>query len=103
VGLDACVATARCTATRGNRNGRNFREKKTKENFQAGLQCLSFFLQESEPNRDLVEYLEKNQLDPVQAKELPRISWAEDKTKVEQEVEVYLKANFWLRSGFRTF
>jgi len=64
---------------------------------------LSFFLQESEPDRDLVEYLEKNQLDPVRVKELPRIAWAEDKTKVEQEVEVYLKASFWLRSGFRTF
>ena len=64
------------------------------------MQYLPFFLQESEPDHDPIEYLEKNQLDPVRAKELPRIAWAEDKTKVEQEVEVYLKASFGCVRGF---
>jgi len=68
-----------------------FREKKTKETFQAGLQYLPFFLQESERNDELLEYLETHKLDPVRAQELPRIAWAEDKTKVEQEVASYLK------------
>jgi hypothetical protein len=68
-----------------------FRERKTKETFQAALQYLPFFLGESEPNDDLVDYLKKNQLDPIRAQELPRVAWAEDKTKVEHAVGDYLK------------
>ena len=68
-----------------------FREKKTKETFQAGLQYLLFYLQQAAPNNELISYLEKNKLDPIRAKELPRIAWADDKTKVEDEVTAYLK------------
>ncbi|KDR77817.1 hypothetical protein GALMADRAFT_245920 [Galerina marginata CBS 339.88] len=68
-----------------------FRERKTKETFQAGLQYLPFLLGESEFNTDLIDYLENHKLDPVRAQELPRLAWAEDKTKVEQAVVDYLK------------
>jgi len=68
-----------------------FRERKTKETFQAGLQYLPFFLGESEPNDDLINYLKKHQLDPIRAQELPRLAWAEDKTKLEQAIVDYLK------------
>jgi len=43
------------------------------------------------PNEELAVYLEKNRLDSVRAQELPRLAWAEDKPKVEQEVAAYLK------------
>jgi len=70
-----------------------FREKKTKETFQAGLQYLPFYLQRAVPNDDFIDYLEKNKLDSIRAQELPRIAWAEDKTKVEDEVLAYLKVH----------
>jgi hypothetical protein len=70
-----------------------FREKKTKETFQAGLQYLPFYLQRALPNDDFINYLEKNKLDSIRAQELPRIAWAEDKTKVEDEVLAYLKVH----------
>ncbi|KAF9522300.1 hypothetical protein CPB83DRAFT_118206 [Crepidotus variabilis] len=68
-----------------------FREKKTKETFQAGIQYLPYLLQQSGPNEDLVSYLEQSKLDPIRAQELPRVAWAEDKTKLEAEVAAYLK------------
>jgi len=68
-----------------------FREKRTKETFQAGLQYLPFYLENAMPNEELAVYLEKNRLDPVRAQELPRLAWAEDKPKVEQDVAAYLK------------
>ncbi|KAF8184234.1 hypothetical protein BJ912DRAFT_975450 [Pholiota molesta] len=68
-----------------------FREKKAKETFQAGLQYFPFFLEHSEPNEELVAYLQSNKLDPIRAQELPRLAWAEDKTKVEQTIESYLQ------------
>ncbi|KAF9476403.1 hypothetical protein BDN70DRAFT_882509 [Pholiota conissans] len=68
-----------------------FREKKAKETFQAGLQYFPFYLEHSEPNDELVAYLRSNKLDPVRAQELPRLAWAEDKTKVEQTIESYLQ------------
>ncbi|KAF8964897.1 hypothetical protein BDZ97DRAFT_822699 [Flammula alnicola] len=71
-----------------------FRERKAKEAFQAGLQYLPFFLEEAGPNDELISYLKTNKLDPIRAQELPRIAWAEDKTKVERTVEAYIKASF---------
>ncbi|KAF8878896.1 hypothetical protein CPB84DRAFT_1793757 [Gymnopilus junonius] len=68
-----------------------FREKKTKETFQAGLQYLTFYLNQSEPQEELIAYLEKNHLDPIRAQELPRLAWAEDKTKLEEAVVDYVK------------
>lgn len=70
-----------------------FREKRTKETFQAGLQYLTFYLNQSEPQGELISYLEKNQLDPIRAQELPRLAWAEDKTKLEEAVVEYLKVS----------
>ena len=70
-----------------------FREKRTKETFQAGLQYLPFYLQRAMPDEELVAYLEKNTVDPIRAKELPRLAWAEDKTKVEQEAAAFLKVS----------
>ena len=67
-----------------------FREKKAKETFQAGLQYLPFFLCEAMADEDLIAYLRTNKLDPIRAKELPRLAWAEDKTKLEKAVEDYL-------------
>lgn len=67
-----------------------YREKKTKETFQAGLQYLPFFLAESEHDPELVEYLRNNRLDPIRAQELPRLAWSEDKPKLEQATEAYL-------------
>jgi hypothetical protein len=52
------------------------------------------------PNEELVAYLEKNSLDPIRAQELPRLAWAEDKTKVEQEVATYLKVRVQLIDCF---
>lgn len=72
-----------------------FREKKTKETFQAGLQYLPFYLQQALPDDNLMSYLEKNKLDPIRAQELPRLAWAEDKTKVEEEVLAYLNVRFF--------
>ena len=70
-----------------------FREKRTKETFQAGLQYLPFYLQHAMPDEELVAYLETNSVDPIRAKELPRLAWAEDKAKVEQEAAAYLKVS----------
>jgi hypothetical protein len=67
-----------------------FREKKAKETFQAGLQYLPFFLAEAMADEDLIAYLRTNTLDIVRAKELPRLAWAEDKTRLEKAVEDYL-------------
>ena len=67
-----------------------FREKKAKETFQAGLQYLPFFLGEAMADEDLIAYLRANKLDAIRAKELPRLAWAEDKTKLEKAVEDYL-------------
>jgi hypothetical protein len=67
-----------------------FWEKKAKETFQAGLQYLPFFLGEAMADEDLIAYLRANQLDIIRAKELPRLAWAEDKTKLEKAVEDYL-------------
>ncbi|KAJ3509113.1 hypothetical protein NLJ89_g5385 [Agrocybe chaxingu] len=68
-----------------------YREKRAKETFQAGLQYLSFYLEKATFNPALVEYLEKNKLDPIRAQELPRLAWAEDKKKVEEGVVAYLE------------
>jgi len=67
-----------------------FREKKAKETFQAGLQYLPFFLAEAMADEDLIAYLRTNNLDMIRAKELPRLAWAEDKTRLEKAVEDYL-------------
>jgi hypothetical protein len=75
-----------------------FREKKAKETFQAGLQYFPFFLEHSEPNDELVAYLQSNKLDPIRAQELPRLAWAEDKTKVEQTIESYLQVRSCISS-----
>jgi len=66
------------------------KEKKAKETFQAGLQYLPFFLGEAMADEDLITYLRTNKLDAIRAKELPRLAWAEDKTKLEKAVEDYL-------------
>ncbi|PPQ85088.1 hypothetical protein CVT24_011918 [Panaeolus cyanescens] len=68
-----------------------YRERKTKETFQVGLQYLAFFLSQAGENAELREYLEKRGLDEVRARELPREAWAVDKKAVEDEVERYLK------------
>ncbi|KAH9480031.1 hypothetical protein JR316_0006628 [Psilocybe cubensis] len=68
-----------------------FREKKTKDTFQAGLQYLPFYLEQAEADVELIDYLKKNKLDPIRAQELPMLAWAEDKTKLEQTVADYLK------------
>ena len=67
-----------------------FREKKAKGTFQAGLQYLPFFLAEAMADEDLITYLRTNNLDMIRAKELPRLAWAEDKTRLEKAVEDYL-------------
>jgi len=67
-----------------------FWEKKAKETFQAGLQYLPFFLVEAMADEDLIAYLRTNKLDIIRAKVLPRLAWAEDKTRVEKAVENYL-------------
>ena len=67
-----------------------FREKIAKETFQAGIQYLSFYLGEAMADEDLIAYLRTNHLDIVRAKELPRLAWADDKTRLEKAVEDYL-------------
>lgn len=68
-----------------------FREKKTKETFQAGLQFLPFLLRHSVSDSSLIQYLEDKHLDPVRTQELPRVAFAEDKPNVEAEVAAYLQ------------
>ena len=41
-------------------------------------------------DEDLIAYLRTNTLDIIHAKELPRLAWADDKTKLEKAVEEYL-------------
>jgi hypothetical protein len=79
----------------GNGRGREghedkmFREKMAKETFQTGIQYLSFYLWEAMADEDLIAYLRTNHLDIIRA-ELPRLAWADDKTRLEKAVEDYL-------------
>ena len=75
-----------------------FQEKKVKEMFQAGLQYLPFFLGEAMADEELIAYLRTNKLDAIRMKELPRLAWAEDKTKLEKAVEYYLAVCYSLLS-----
>jgi hypothetical protein len=61
-----------------------FSENKAKEPFQAGLQYL---VGEAMADEDLIAYLRTNQLYILLVKELSRLAWVEDKTKLEKAVE----------------
>jgi len=79
-----------------------FRQKKAKETFQAGLQYPPFFLVGAMADEDLITYLRTNKLDIIRAKELPRLVWADDKTKLEKAVEDYLAVCSWLLFSYLT-
>jgi hypothetical protein len=54
-------------------------------------------------DEDLIAYLRTNKLDIIHAKELPRLVWAGDKTKLEKAVEDYLAVRSWLLFSCLTF
>jgi len=70
-----------------------FREKKTKETFQAGIQYLPYMLSKAAMDDELLEYVKTHKLDKVRSEELPKEAWAVDKVEVEKAVEAYIEVS----------
>lgn len=93
-----------CTRIRSRASGRSsarsttirYTARSARRRRSRRLQYLPFLIDRSAPDAALLSYLSEvskrntGVLDAISAKELPRLAWAEDKTRAEEAVEVYL-------------